>query len=71
VQLVFDGDAPEIAFKAAGVVAMRRQGRVLSVLSSAGADRLVAEARVRSPKSVEVLPVTLKELFLETVAAEN
>jgi hypothetical protein len=44
---------------------------VLSVLSSAGADRLVAEARVRSPKSVEVLPVTLKELFLETVAAEN
>jgi ABC-2 type transport system ATP-binding protein len=39
VQLVFDGDAPEAAFRAKGVVRVRRKGRVLTVLSSAGADR--------------------------------
>jgi len=71
VQLVFDGAAPESAPSISGVVAVRRQGRVLTVLSNAGADRLVVEARGLNPKSVEVLPVTLKEIFLETVAVEN
>jgi ABC-type multidrug transport system ATPase subunit len=71
IQLVFDGDAPNAVFTARGVVAARRQGRVLSVLSSAGEDGVVAEARALRPKSVDVLPVTLKEIFLETVGAEN
>jgi ABC-type multidrug transport system ATPase subunit len=71
IQLVFDGDAPDAAFKTAGVVATRKQGRVLSVLSSAGEDGVVAEARALKPKAVDVLPVTLKEIFLETVGVEN
>ena len=71
VQLVFDGDAPPVSLKSAGVASVRRQGRVLSVLSSAGSDRIVAEARALNPKSVEVMPVTLKDIFLETVAVEN
>jgi ABC-2 type transport system ATP-binding protein len=71
IQLVFDGDAPDAAFKSLGVVAARKQGRVLSVLSSAGEDGVVAEARALKPKSVDVLPVTLKEIFLETVGVEN
>jgi ABC-2 type transport system ATP-binding protein len=71
IQLVFDGDAPDAAFKARGVVATHRQGRVLSVLSSAGEDGVVAEARALKPTAVDVLPVTLKEIFLETVGVEN
>jgi ABC-type multidrug transport system ATPase subunit len=71
VQLVFDGDAPDAVFKSRGVVAARKQGRVLSVLSSAGEDGVVAEARALGPKSVDVLSVTLKEIFLETVGVEN
>jgi ABC-2 type transport system ATP-binding protein len=71
IQLVFDGEAPETAFRAPGVVRVRRQGRVLSVLSSAGADRVLDEARALNPVSVDVVPVTLKEIFLETVAAED
>ena len=70
VQLVFEGDAPS-APVITGVVAARRQGRVLTVLSNAGSDRLLAEARALNPTSVEVLPATLKEIFLETVALEN
>ncbi len=71
IQLVFDGDAPEPAFRAPGVERVWRKGRVLTVLSSAGAERILDEARALSPVSVDVVPVTLKEIFLETVTAED
>jgi ABC-2 type transport system ATP-binding protein len=71
IQLVFAGPAPEPKFRSPGVIHVRREGRVLSVLSSAGADELLAEAQALRPTSVEVLPVTLKEIFLETVGGEN
>jgi ABC-2 type transport system ATP-binding protein len=71
IQLVFDGDAPEPAFRAPGVERVRRKGRVLTVLSSAGAERILDEARALGAVSVDVVPVTLKEIFLETVAAED
>jgi ABC-2 type transport system ATP-binding protein len=71
VQLVFDGDAPEPAFRAAGIVRVRRRGRVLSVLSSAGTGPVLEEARALGPVSVDIAPVTLKEIFLETVATED
>jgi ABC-2 type transport system ATP-binding protein len=71
IQLVFDGAAPETKLGAPGVVAVRRDGRVLSVLSSAGADQLIAETRALRPLSVDVAPVTLKEIFLETVGTEH
>jgi ABC-2 type transport system ATP-binding protein len=71
IQLVFDGDAPEPSFRAPGVVRVRRNRRVLTVLSSAGAERIVDEARALNPVAVDVVSVTLKEIFLETVAAED
>ena len=71
VQLVFEREAPEPVLRAPGVVRMRRAGRVLSVLCSAGAERILDETRVLNPVSAEVVPVTLKEIFLETVRAED
>jgi ABC-2 type transport system ATP-binding protein len=70
IQLVFEGDAPAAAFSAAGIVRMQRQGRVLTVVSSAGSDAIVGEARALAPVSVDVTPVTLKDIFLESVIAE-
>jgi ABC-2 type transport system ATP-binding protein len=71
IQLVFDGQAPEPAFRAPGVERVWRKGRVLTVLSSAGAERILEEGRALGPVSVDVVPVTLKEIFLETVTAED
>lgn len=71
IQLVFDGDAPVALFRSPGVERMDRKGRELTVLSSAGAEGVVAEARALNPISVEVVPVTLKEIFLETVSKED
>jgi ABC-2 type transport system ATP-binding protein len=71
IQLVFDGDGPEPMFRAIGIQRVRRKGRVVTILASSGADSVLEEARSLNPVSVEVLPVTLKEIFLETVAEEN
>ena len=71
VELVFDADAPDARFRTPGVERTRRKGRVLTVLSSTGADAVVAEARALNPVSIDVVPVTLKEIFLESVVAED
>ena len=71
IQLVFAGEAPEPVFRAPGVERVWREGRVLTVLSSAGAERILDEARAMSPASVDVVPVTLKEIFLETVTGDD
>jgi ABC-2 type transport system ATP-binding protein len=71
IQLVFDGSAPETQFRAPCVGPVRRSGRVLTVLSSAGAEPVLEEARALNPVSVDVAPVTLKEIFLETVGGEE
>jgi len=71
IQFVFDNDAPEVTFRAPGVERVWRMGRVLTVLSSAGAERILDEARALSPASADVAPVTLKEIFLETIVRED
>ncbi len=68
LQIVFDGDAPDVALRSAGVIRVQRQGRVLTVLSSAGADGIRAEVAALGPVAVDELPVTLKDIFLETVS---
>ena len=71
VQLVFDGDAPAHVFTASGVRRVRRDGRVLSIFSSGGTADLLVEARGLRPASVDVSPMTLKEIFLESVLTEE
>jgi ABC-2 type transport system ATP-binding protein len=71
IQLVFDGPAPEAKLGSNRIVSLRREGRVLSVLCRGAERDIVTEARALNPTSVDVLPVTLKEIFLETVGVEN
>ena len=71
IQLVFDGDAPAYTFQARGVERVKRSGRVMTVLSSAGIDGVLGEARQLNPVSTDCSPVTLKDIFLDTVAVED
>jgi ABC-2 type transport system ATP-binding protein len=71
IQLVFEGDAPEPIFRTPGVERMRRKGRVLTLVSSAGSEQVVSEARALHPVSIDVMPISLKDIFLETVVAED
>jgi ABC-2 type transport system ATP-binding protein len=71
IELVFDGDAPAVQFRSPGVARIERKGRVLTVLASAGAERIIEEAHTLGSVSAEARSVTLKELFLEIVAREG
>jgi ABC-2 type transport system ATP-binding protein len=71
LQLVFEGDAPDHTFRAGGVVRQQRRGRVLTAICSGGVEAIAVEAQTLGASSVEILPVVLKEIFLETVNGEN
>jgi ABC-2 type transport system ATP-binding protein len=66
LNVVFGKDAPARAFAPAAVGQVRREGRTVSLIAS-NAEAIAADARRMSATSVDVMPVTLKELFLETV----
>jgi ABC-2 type transport system ATP-binding protein len=70
IQIIFDREAPEPMFRGAGVRRVRRSGRVVTIFANGGADGIIEEARLLHPVSIDVLPVTLKEIFLETVAED-
>ncbi len=71
VQVVFDGAAPEAALRSAGIARIERQGRVMTVLCTAGAESIVGEVRALGPTSIDVTPVTLKDIFLDAVSAQE
>ena len=72
IQVVFDDDAPAApVFHAKGVERVSREGRVLTVLASEGAEGIVAEARTLHPVSIDVVPISLKEIFLEASGVEG
>jgi len=71
IQLVFDGPAPAFTFESPGVERVQRTGRILTVLSSRGTDAVLAEARVLGPVATDCTPVTLKDIFLDAVVAED
>jgi len=71
LQLVFDGEPPPLTFRSTGVTHVRRDGRVLAAFVRAGIEQAIEEARSWNPAAVEVTPVTLKEIFLETINTEH
>jgi ABC-2 type transport system ATP-binding protein len=50
-----------------GIERIRSSGRQVTVLTSRNADEVIRRARDLSAVSVEVSPVPLREIFLETV----
>ena len=71
IQLVFDAEAPAMKLTSPGTHRLRRQGRAVTVLSSAGGEALLQELRGYRPSAIDVSPVTLKEIFLESVRTED
>ncbi|HEX6164588.1 MAG TPA: ABC transporter ATP-binding protein [Vicinamibacterales bacterium] len=71
IQMVFDGDAPDIKVRAPGAHRVQRKGRVITVLSSSSGNAVIDELRGYRPSSFDVSPVTLKDIFLESVRTED
>jgi ABC-2 type transport system ATP-binding protein len=67
INLVFDNPAPTPEFAFDGIERVRVDGRTISVFASHNVDRIVDRAHALHATSIDVLPVTLKEIFLETL----
>jgi ABC-2 type transport system ATP-binding protein len=67
IDLVFASAPPEREFRITGVEKLQSKGHQLSVLASRNAEAVIARARDLDAVSVEVAPVGLREIFLETV----
>jgi ABC-2 type transport system ATP-binding protein len=67
IDLVFPVPPQECELHLRGVEKIRTNGRQVSVLSSRNAEVVIERARDLHALSVEVAPVGLREIFLETV----
>jgi ABC-2 type transport system ATP-binding protein len=67
ITLGFSHQPPEHVFEMPGVEHIQTSGRQVVVLASQGADAIVERARDLDAVAVDVAPVSLRELFLETV----
>jgi ABC-2 type transport system ATP-binding protein len=67
INLVFASAPPEREFCIVGVEKIRTNGHAMSVFASMNAEAVVERARDLNAVSVEVAPVGLRDIFLETV----
>ncbi|HTW78666.1 MAG TPA: ABC transporter ATP-binding protein [Terracidiphilus sp.] len=67
IVLVFDSAAPSALAGLKGIDHLRRAGRTASMLAHVDVESVVACTQEFAPLSVEVHPVTLKELFMDHV----
>jgi ABC-2 type transport system ATP-binding protein len=71
VQIIYgEGTSPRASFQTPGVERSKADGRWLTLLVSRNAERIAEEARADGALSADVVPVGLKEIFLETVREE-
>jgi ABC-2 type transport system ATP-binding protein len=71
INLVFEAAPSARELVIPGIERIRSDGRQVTVLASRNADEVIRRARDLSAVSVEVSPVPLREIFLETLKKEN
>ena len=67
IDLVFPSFRSEAEFRMSGVERIEIKGRQMSVLASKNADAVVERAEHLHATSIEVVPVGLREIFLQAV----
>jgi len=70
VTLGFATNAPLDEFRMPGIRRVRRADRQLSVIVRGNADAVAAQGRSMNAVSVDVIPISLREVFLESVRSE-
>jgi ABC-type multidrug transport system ATPase subunit len=71
IHMVFEEEAPEQALAPVGGARFRRDARSLTVFADRDVETIVDRAYLHNAVSVDVAPVTLKEIFLECARSET
>ena len=67
IQVVFSEPVGRHDFDFAGIERVYREGAVVSLIASRNVDQIVARFREMQANNIDVAPLSLKEIFLETV----
>lgn len=67
INLVFDEPVSAAEFVFDGIERVAVEGRSVSLFASRNVERIVAGANEFHPTAIDVLPVSLKEIFLESL----
>ena len=67
IQAVFPLPIEERDFRVAGIEKVRTEGHMVSLVASCNVDDIVAHMCMMRASTVDVLPISLKEIFLEKV----
>jgi ABC-2 type transport system ATP-binding protein len=67
IQAVFPEPVEERDFRVPGIEKVRTEGRTVSLVASHNVDSILEHVRMLRAGSIDVLPVSLKEIFLEKV----
>ena len=70
IKVVFADGIPADIRWAQGADRIRKEGRMVSILSGRNSEEIMAQARALPGTSVDTYPVTLRELFLELMRAD-
>jgi ABC-2 type transport system ATP-binding protein len=68
IDLIFPFSPPEREFRISGVERIRTAGHQMSLFASSNAEAVIERAHDLNALSVEVAPISLREIFLETVS---
>jgi len=71
ITLGFADDQPPERFRIQGVSRIQTSGRQVTLIATRNVDAIVELTRTMSPLSIEVKPLGLREMFLETVKDEQ
>ena len=71
IQAVFPEPVDERDFRLAGIERVRLEGRTVTLIASRNLDSIMEHIRMLRAGSVDVLPISLKEIFLEKVKARS
>ena len=67
IQAVFSRPVDKRDFQLAGIERVYSEGSIVSLIASRNVDAIVEQIRAMQASSVDVAPLSLKEIFLETV----
>ncbi len=71
IQAVFPEPVEERDFRLPGIERVRLEGRTVSLITSRNLDSITEHMRMLRAATIDVLPISLKEIFLEKVRARS
>ena len=69
IQTAFDGDFSREVFDGIEILSLKKHGRVYELIARGDKERITEAVRLRNPLFLELMPLSLEEIFIHETAA--